>query len=170
MVLAMTVVAGPTEERADPPAPEGAPRPVRKSTFAGTLMHPIFLTGGVLVFVLSFLLPEGGIGAPLCWFKLQSGLPCPGCGLTRSVTAAGHFDPVTAFHYHPFGLFVWLLAGFLSANVVIGTRAREAIRDWLIRRSRVVGISAWVALFAFLVYGFVRFGLAAAYPESFAYL
>lgn len=166
----MTVVARPTEERADPPGPEGARQTAPKSAFAGALMHPIFLTGGVLVFVLSFLLPEGGLGAPLCWFKLQSGLPCPGCGLTRSVTAAGHFDPVTAFHYHPFGLFVWLLAGFLSANVVIGTRARGAIRDWLVRRSRAVGISAWVVLFAFLVYGFVRFGLAAADPQSFAYL
>lgn len=41
-----------------------------------------------------------------CIFKNITGLPCPGCGLTRSFLSLFKFDIKSAFYYHP--LF-WLI-------------------------------------------------------------
>jgi putative exporter of polyketide antibiotics len=38
------------------------------------------------------------IGCPL---KFVSGIPCPGCGMTRAVFSAMHFDFASAWYYHP---------------------------------------------------------------------
>ena len=39
-----------------------------------------------------------GIGCPI---RSLTGIPCPGCGLTRAWKAALELDLITAFHYHP---------------------------------------------------------------------
>lgn len=36
-----------------------------------------------------------------CLFKRFSGLPCPGCGLTRAFWHLAHGDVAGAFFYHP---------------------------------------------------------------------
>lgn len=54
----------------------------------------------------------------LCLFRIFTGLPCPGCGLTRSFLALIQGDPVKSFQYHPlllpvlFTLFTVLIAVF----------------------------------------------------------
>lgn len=42
----------------------------------------------------------------LCMFRNITGLPCPGCGLTRSFVSAAHGDLALSLHFHRFG---WLL-------------------------------------------------------------
>ena len=62
---------------------------------------------------------EGGValrlfGLPLpatCWFRLATGLPCAGCGMTRAVVLALHGAPRAAWHAHPFALPLLGLAG-----------------------------------------------------------
>jgi len=62
---------------------------------------------------------EGGValrlfGLPLpatCWFRLATGLPCAGCGMTRAVVLALHGAPRAAWHVHPFALPLLGLAG-----------------------------------------------------------
>lgn len=39
-----------------------------------------------------------------CMFKNLTGIPCPGCGLTRSMVAAAHGNMRQSFHYHRLGL------------------------------------------------------------------
>ena len=39
-----------------------------------------------------------GIGCPIRWF---TGVPCPGCGMTRSLIALLHLDLKKSFYYHP---------------------------------------------------------------------
>ncbi|MFR7750789.1 MAG: DUF2752 domain-containing protein [Collinsella sp.] len=36
-----------------------------------------------------------------CVFRLMTGIPCPGCGMTRAWLAALRLDFATAFAYHP---------------------------------------------------------------------
>jgi len=51
-------------------------------------------------------------GPQLCPFKLILGLPCPGCGMTRSVVTLLHGDLAASLHFHPLGLpLVLFLAG-----------------------------------------------------------
>ena len=64
----------------------------------------------------SLLLPPDGLGVTICWFKWLSGFPCPGCGLTRSVTCLSHLQFAKALAYHPFGPVVY---GLFVANVVL---------------------------------------------------
>jgi hypothetical protein len=42
----------------------------------------------------------------VCLFRLISGLPCPGCGITHSIISLMHFDFAAAWHNNPAGLFV----------------------------------------------------------------
>lgn len=51
-------------------------------------------------------LPSGGhiLGIPsICPFQNITGIPCPGCGLTRSFVCLGHGRFKEAFFYHPAG-------------------------------------------------------------------
>ncbi len=53
-------------------------------------------------------------GLPLpatCWFRLATGMPCAGCGMTRAVVLALHGEPRAAWQAHPFALPLLGLAG-----------------------------------------------------------
>ena len=67
-------------------------------------------------------------GPSFCPFKVLTGLPCPGCGLTRSSVAFLHGDPTTSLFYHPLG------APIVIAAVVVGL-----IDAWVWWRSRRPG-------------------------------
>lgn len=47
-------------------------------------------------------------GPILCPFRRLTGLPCPGCGLTRSIVALVQGDLDAAFAHHRFGPFLAL--------------------------------------------------------------
>lgn len=58
----------------------------------------------------------GGISLPdVCVMRGTTGLPCPGCGLTRSIVAAVHGDIRKSLVYHRLGLLtlVYVLLQFL---------------------------------------------------------
>lgn len=42
-------------------------------------------------------------GAPTCLLRIFTGLPCPGCGMTRAWVHVAHGDVLTAFEYNLFG-------------------------------------------------------------------
>ena len=49
----------------------------------------------------------GGIALPnVCIFLRTTGLPCPGCGLTRSIVAAAHGNLALSLSYHRLGLLI----------------------------------------------------------------
>ena len=50
-----------------------------------------------------------------CTFKNLTGLPCPGCGLTRSLVAAAHGDVKQSFRHHRLGLLtlIYVLLQFI---------------------------------------------------------
>ncbi|GAB4468852.1 MAG: hypothetical protein OHK0029_41350 [Armatimonadaceae bacterium] len=85
--------------------------------------------------------PEPGAariaGVPsLCLFHLLTGLPCPGCGMTRSVVSCAHGNWQTAWSFHPFGPVVF--AGLVVASVQKITRfpVPPGLR-------RAIGTGAW---------------------------
>lgn len=52
-------------------------------------------------------LSVGGLALPdVCLLRQTSGLPCPGCGLTRSLVSAAHADWLGSLDHHRLGLLV----------------------------------------------------------------
>lgn len=120
------------------------------------------------VLVMSFVLPAGGLGVPLCWFKALWGLPCPGCGMTRSLIRVSHGEIGEALYYHPFGPLVWGLVVALAAAIFIGEERRRRFGEWLDERARGARRVYLAFVFAFTAFGVVRLALAAALPGWFA--
>lgn len=87
-----------------------------RSLFLGVVSR---IGAAPLALLLAALMPlpvQGGrslLGLPsLCLFHNVTGLPCPGCGMTRSVVCCCHLRFTDSIAYHPLGpiVFVWLLA------------------------------------------------------------
>ena len=103
------------------------------------------------------------LGLPLapCSFRALTGLPCPGCGLTRAATCLVHGRWAAAMRLHPFApLFVlgWsvvVVCGLLPA------RPRAAAAGWLERFERRTGFAV-ITLLAAAAFGLVRLAVEAA--------
>lgn len=62
-----------------------------------------------------------------CVFRLMTGIPCPGCGMTRAWLAALRLDFAAAFAYHP--LFWVVPIAFVLAFVREETTSGKVKRD-----------------------------------------
>jgi hypothetical protein len=84
--------------------------------------QPLFLAGGLAVgsilarFALQFQLP-----LPFCMLRHLTGIPCPGCGATRSLAGWSHLDPLEALRFNPL---------FFALTVGIGAWAVATLADW----------------------------------------
>lgn len=106
------------------------------------LLAPLFL-------ILAWFTGESAFS--ICIFYSITGLPCPGCGMTRSVHFLLHGDILHALRYHLFGILV-LPAAFLSALTIFSARATR-LYEWLEQRlSRLV----WPGLILILLYAGLR--------------
>lgn len=109
----------------------------------------VVAVGGVAAVGLSFLLSPDHVeaGPVLCPFRALTGLPCPGCGLTRSWVYASHGWWRESFAAHPFGIVVMAAILAFAAAVVV-RRIRHAAPpqvDRVLRHPLVLGFSAvWI--------------------------
>ena len=92
----------------------------------------VWLVGLTAVFAISILWhPADDGGFVLCVFRLATGLPCPGCGMTRSFCAIGKGDIERALIFHPLGPTAFI----------------AAIAIWLRSGASIIGLSRWVERF-----------------------
>lgn len=104
----------------------------------------------LVVFIVCFLIITGSLiltpadsGTPyvrlgslpipnVCTFKNLTGLPCPGCGLARSIIAAAHGDLSMSFTYHRLGFltlaYVFLQFVYSLGMLVIPKRSINLVR------------------------------------------
>lgn len=71
----------------------------------------------------------GSSGVSICIFYSLTGIPCPGCGMTRSVHFFLHGDILHALQYHPFGILL-LPALFLVTATLFSRRATALYERW----------------------------------------
>jgi hypothetical protein len=101
----------------------------------------------------SLIEPWGAAELSLCWFRRISGLPCPGCGLTRAVISLARGELVRSLEFHPFGVVVLPWAAAAASFPFWPSGLRQRVVGLLDNRA-----SAFDRNYRVLVYGLVGFG------------
>lgn len=87
-------------------------------------------------------------GAPTCLLRILTGLPCPGCGMTRAWVHVAHGDLLTAFEYNLFGPIGMAVAVGIVAYVgvsLVRRRPPERILSLVDPRVLLGLIAVWLA-------------------------
>lgn len=79
------------------------------------------LVGVVALYLLMCFLVTG------CPIKFMTGIPCPGCGMTRAVTSCLHGDFAGAFHFHPLYPIAPLLVAYIFFEDMLPRRISVAL-------------------------------------------
>jgi len=91
---------------------------------------------------------------PLCAFQNTTGLPCPGCGLTRAFCAIGHGDFAAAWAFHPFSFLLYALALGMALHPLL-RRAAPWFFERVLTPTRISGFALGLAA-AMVVFGVWR--------------
>ncbi|MDB6110375.1 MAG: hypothetical protein JWR69_2125 [Pedosphaera sp.] len=106
---------------------------------------------------LAVISPPHGSGMKLCWFQEATGLPCPGCGMTRSLSCGIRGMFADSWNHHPLGLFVLGLFLLTAAQSLFPNPLRARLAGFMQARA------AWFnGLYLLFIVTFVSFGLARA--------
>jgi hypothetical protein len=115
------------------------------TTLARAFLLALALTG---VYAAWCGTPPGALEALTCPFHATTGVPCPGCGMTRACAALARGDLATAWHHHPFSFALVALAAavaFLPAKVRSGWRAiHPRVRTGILAGTIVLILGLWV--------------------------
>jgi hypothetical protein len=110
--------------------------------------QPLLLLIPAILFAAAATTTALTTGPTVCPYRLLTGLPCAGCGLTRGFVALAHFDLHAALHFHPLTPIV-MGAMVLWWAVAVSRLAHGAEPLWI--RSRYVilamllTVSFWLA-------------------------
>jgi uncharacterized protein DUF2752 len=110
--------------------------------------------GALALVLLAAALPSQGAGVPICLFRYMTGLPCPGCGLTRSFSCILHGDFSHSYDFHPFGCVLLPLFIMIAATVFMPKSFRIQLEE-LVRARQ----SHLRHIYLTLIYGFIAFGV-----------
>ena len=125
---------------------------IKHSVFDVLFIRVAQITALILLMV-GIILPSGGLGVPLCMFKRVFSLPCPGCGLTRSVSSVLHGDFLKSWSYHPLGIFFVAATLLFVFNLAMPRRRTVIVRRFF----RKYHASLEILLIAFVMF-FIGFG------------
>ncbi len=121
-------------------------------------LAPLFGSRGravaAIVIVVSTVFPVDGLGIDLCVMRSSTGLPCPGCGMTRAIAAISQGAFGTAWGLHPFSFLVWSLFASSAASWLLPRAGRRRLRAWLGLPLATRAVRMAVA--SFLLFGGVR--------------
>lgn len=148
-------------ELASPPR-SSSRSPSSEATWAWT--HRALLTPGskrlaLVVMVGSAFFPVGGLGVDLCPFHRTTGLPCPGCGMSRALAALTQGDWVAALGLHPFVLVAWPLFVGLALLALAPSSVSARVGRWLDGRGEALARAYRIVLVAFVGFGALRLAL-----------
>jgi hypothetical protein len=111
----------------------------------------IIVGAGAVHLGLSF----AGLPSWNCPILAMTGIPCPGCGLTRATMELIHGDFVSSFHTHAFAP-IFLFALFLMVvTLVLPNSQRINLIARISHLEARSGVTAWV-LFSLMLYWAVR--------------
>ena len=110
------------------------------------------MTGGGVVY---FALAAYGLEIMPCPFLKVTGLPCPGCGMTRSCISLLRGDWAEVWRLNPFGPLFAVFWAVVGGGILLPQPWREKFADRLGRFERRTRWAGWVAGGMFF-YGLTR--------------
>jgi hypothetical protein len=105
---------------------------------------------------LATVTPPHGTSFSVCWFKNCTGLPCPGCGLTRSLSCGLRGMFVESWQYHPMGLLILTMLLAIAFASVLPPRLRERLSNYMESRAYAFNLLYLAFVVAFLAFGVGR--------------
>lgn len=126
------------------------------------LFNPFCTWGALLLLPIVAVLPSNGAGIPVCFFHALTGLPCPGCGLTRACSSLLHGQVQAAFTYHPFAFILLPLFVLIAAYNFFPAGARQGLEEFFCTHDRVIRLGYHGVIYAFVVFGVLRMLAGAA--------
>lgn len=134
--------------------------------------HRALLTPGsrrlaLLVMAASVVFPVGGLGVDLCPVHATTGLPCPGCGMSRAIAAFSQGDFSAALGLNPFVVFAWPLFFALALLAFAPGSVTQRVEAAIDARGATIGRSYLLVLYAFIGFGLLRFVALLALGERF---
>jgi hypothetical protein len=106
---------------------------------------------------LAVITPPHGLGFSLCWFESTTGIPCPGCGVTRSLSCGLRGMFLESLHFHPMGLLILGLFCVTAIQSLLLRATRERLARFLEFHARFFN-----TLYLAFVASFVLFGVGRA--------
>jgi hypothetical protein len=100
----------------------------------------------------------------VCTFRQMTGIPCPGCGLTRSIVAAVHGDWIASYAYHRLGPIVLVYLAMQLAYRLTWL-AVEPFRAAISRAGRIIDL-ALIPLMALLFLNWIPTLVAVFWPAG----
>lgn len=139
----------------------------KKRTWLLPLLRPWVRRLALLGFAVSFVFPTTGLGIDLCPLHAVTGLPCPGCGLTRGVSLVSQGDPLLAVGAHAFAPLFWVVFFVLSMLAVVPQARVEALEAKLDVLEPAFTQVGRLLMFAFFGFGLIRFAVFLVLGERF---
>lgn len=92
-------------------------------------LHDLRIAGGVMLAAATVVPALPGPDGIPCPLRTLTGIPCPLCGMTTSVMAAVHLDPIAALSANPAGLLAVVVALGL---LVFRERGQMTVPVWML--------------------------------------
>ena len=126
------------------------------------LLNPSARYFALVVMVASTVFPVRGLGFDVCMLHASTGLPCPGCGMTRAISAFTQGDFTAALGLNPFVLLAWPTFLVLAVVTLLPEAWCRRFERWVEARDRSVGRVYRLSLYAFVTFGLARLAVFAA--------
>ena len=120
----------------------------------------------LFVIAVSFIFPLGGLPIDLCVLHSTTGLPCPGCGMTRAISAISQGEFSVALGLNPFAFFAWPTFFALAVLAVVPSGVRTRLEAPL-RSSKRAAKFYELLVWAFFGFGLIRLALFMILAERF---